>query len=100
MAASPTRAVPSNDMEIGSGTFVGESDAFAWKPTSEPAPSVTFQIEVMEYGATRDVMISYWLFRNESCVIAGVSGPATSVGPLQLAHLIHRTGGHIYVAYR
>ena len=60
----------------------------ARKPTSEPAPSVTFQIEVMEYGAANDVTISYWLFMNESWVMAGVPEPATSVAPVQLVKLV------------
>jgi hypothetical protein len=86
IAPRPIKPVASSDRDSGSGT--GARDALAWKPTSEPAPSVTLQIDVMEYGPVSDAMVSRASLWNESAVIFGMPGPAISVAPVQLSMLL------------
>src|ERR1700721_4440212 len=64
----PIRAVPSSVRLTGSGAGIGAREVLAWKPTSEPPPSVTSQVDVREYGAASVWTTSVLSLLNELAV--------------------------------
>src|SRR5581483_11312000 len=87
MAPKPIRAAPINDRDIGSA-IAGAIVVLAWKPRSEPAPSVTVRTSLREYWPLRNWTLAYRSSWNELACTSGWPGPAILVAPMQLVMLV------------